>query len=336
MKSLDLKAKTYKELLKSFIETENERALYGAEKITKTFIQENITPEEIVNLHIQAFNELYPNIMPEIKLSMNFLLETMISYGMALQENQALREKQLELESELSIAANMQHTLLATEKPNVEGLDIGVISVPANKMNGDYYHFVKGNDDTTGIAIADVKGKGIPAALCMSMIKYAMESFPENSMEPRQILNSLNSVVERNVDSSMFITMFYAQYEPEKSKLIYSSAGHEPGFYYDAKKEEFAEIKTEGLVLGVSPEFEYKQYEQSLEKGDVVVLLTDGVTESKLDNRFIEEEEMLDIISQYFHLPAQQAVSQVYKHFERMQDFLLRDDFTLIILKKDV
>lgn len=336
MSALEVDAANYKDLLKYFIATQDEQALYGAEKITKTFIQENVLPEEIINLHIQALDELYSDIKPEIKLSLKFLLETMTSYGMALQENQALREQQLALKSEISIAADMQKTLIATEKPDVKGLDIGVVSVPAHQMNGDYYHFVQGKDGSTGIAIADVRGKGIPAALCMSMIKYSMESFPEHSMTPRHILRNLNRVVEKNVDSSMFITMFYSQYFPDVGKMVYASAGHEPGYYYNAATERFEEIKTKGLVLGVSPDFEYHEYERYLKKGDVMILLTDGVTESKTNERFIEEDEMLDIIKQYIDLPAQEAVDQVYKHFERLQGFQLRDDFTLIIIKKEV
>lgn len=333
MSPLETEVIEYRDLLKRFIETEDEQALYGAEKITKTLIKNNILPEEIINLHIQAFSELYPDDHPELKRAMNFLLETMISYGMAHQENQALREKQLALESEISVAASMQNTLLETKVPTVKNLDIGVISVPANQMNGDYCHFIKGNDGSIGVAIADVRGKGVPAALCMSMIKYSMESFPEEAMSPNKILRNLNRVVERNVDPSMFITMFYTQYFPDENKMLYASAGHEPGFYYHAKSDSFEEINTKGLLLGVLPDTKYPQYETYLEKGDFVVLLTDGVTESKIGDRFIEENELLSIIKKYKDLSAQDAVNHVYKDLERLQGFQLRDDFTLILLK---
>lgn len=333
---LKLDAANYKDLLKYYIETQDEKFLYRAEQISKSFIKNNILPEEIVNLHMQALAELHPNLSIESKDSMDFLLETMISYGLALQEYQTLREEQLELKSEISVAASMQDTLLATIKPEIEGLDIGVISVPANQMNGDYHHFIKGKDSSFGIALADVIGKGVPAALCMSMIKYSMDSFPEESMNPQTILKSLNRVVERNVDPSMFITMFYAQYLPSESKLHYASAGHEPGFYYNAIEDTFEEIETKGLVLGVSLDAEYKQYERYINKNDMVILLTDGVTECRQGERFIESEEVLDVIRHYAHLPAQEMVNQVYKHFERLQNFQLRDDFTLIILRKEV
>lgn len=327
-------ATIYRDLLKEYIHTQGEKSLYQADQVIKSFIKNKIPPEEIVNIHFQALLELYPNLNEDFKHSSNFLIETMISYGIAHQEFQTLREEQLKIKSEMSVAANMQQTLLKSTKPEVKGLDIGVISVPARQLNGDYYHFTNDDNRVVGIAIADVVGKGIPAALCMSMVKYSMESLPESVMSPRSILKNLNRVVERNVESNMFVTMFYAQYFPADGRLRYSSAGHEPGFYYDSKKQEFKEIQTKGLVLGVLPESTYEQYELYIDEGDMMILLTDGVTECREDDRFLETEEVLDVIKLYQHLPAQELVEQVFKHFENLQNFELRDDFTLIILKK--
>lgn len=326
----------YKNLLKQYIETGDEEALYQADKISKTFLRAHILPDEIVHLHRNAMLELYPEAQNDFQRSLFFLLEVMISYGITHQEFQTLREEQLKLKSEIQVAANMQQTLLATKIPEVNGFDIGVISVPAEQLNGDYYNFIEGEEGALGIAIADIVGKGVPAALSMSMIKYAMDSFPDSWMSPTKTLTSLNRVVERNVESNMFVTMFYAQYLPKTSKLYYASAGHEPGYYYDAKKNTFEEIKVEGIVLGVLPNVDYKQYEMTLQLGDMVILLTDGVTECKKDGAFIEKEEVLHVIKKYIHLPCQEIVNQVYKHFERLQDFQLRDDFTLIILRKEV
>lgn len=334
MGAIDIEETSYKDLLRQYIKTGNEKALYGAEQISKGFIRNGVPPEEIVYLHIKSMEELGQDIPAEQLRGMNFLLEAMISYGIAMKEFQALREKQLEIKSELKIASDMQKTLLATTVPIVGNLDIGVTSVAAHDMNGDYHHFVTGENGEIGIALADVRGKGIPAALCMSMIKYSMDSLPEKTMTPKRILKSLNRVVEKNVDSSMFITMFYAQYFPETSKFNFSSAGHEPGFYFHAETGEFEEIKTKGLVLGVSSDAEYPEYERTLKRGDMIVLLTDGVTECRYGDRFLESDEVLQVIKQYMHLSAQEMTEQVYKHFERLQDFHLRDDFTLIILKR--
>lgn len=335
-KVVNKQAEIYKVLLKEYVETLDENALYQAEQVSKSFIKNTVPPDEIVNLHNQALVEIFPDLSSEILHSMNFLLETMISYGLAIQELQTLKEKQLKLSTEISVAASMQKTLLATTTPDIDGLEIGAISVPAEQMNGDYHHFVKGKDGVLGIAIADVIGKGVPAALCMSMIKYSMDSFPEEAMDPVSTLGSLNRVVERNVDSSMFITMLTAQYNPVSSKFKYASAGHEPGFFYNAKKKVFSEMKAGGLVLGVLSNTVYEQQELTMQKDDMIILLTDGVTECRQGDRFIESEEVLDVIDQYAHLNTQELVNHVYRHFERLQDFELKDDFTLIILRQKV
>src|SRR5699024_278676 len=98
---------TYKNLLKNYITTRDEKTLYKAEKISKAFIKNNILPEEIINLHNQALTELYPDLAVQLKDSMTFLLEIMISYGLALQETQSLREQQISLRSEIAVAADM-------------------------------------------------------------------------------------------------------------------------------------------------------------------------------------------------------------------------------------
>ncbi|RWZ52250.1 phosphoserine phosphatase [Halobacillus fulvus] len=336
MSTLKLDLENYKELLQEYIRTKDEQALYQAEQFSKQSMQHKISPDEIINVHIQSLEEIYPEMPEYIQSSMNFLLETMISYGLAYQEHQSLREKQLELKSEISVAANMQKTLLSTVKPELEEVEIGALSVPAKQMNGDYHHFVYDGKGNLGIAIADVIGKGVPAALCMSMIKYSMDSFPEMRMDPDVILGSLNRVVERNVDSSMFVTMFYGLYNFEDHTFSYSSAGHEPCFYYRQDQDEFEEIDAPGLILGVSSESTYVRYEKKVEKGDLVILLTDGVTECRQGERFIEQEEVLKVIKSFAHLPAQEIVENVYRYFERLQDFQLRDDFTLIVLRRNV
>lgn len=224
--------------------------------------------------------------------------------------------------------------MLRTEIPQVDGIDIGAISVPYHQMNGDYFHFITGNDGSMGIAIADVIGKGIPAALSMSMIKYAMDSFEEEVMSPSAILRNLNAVVERNVASNMFITMFYGHFLPESGRLKFASAGHEPGFIYRKETGEFEEFDAKGLVLGVLKNTVYRQYELKLDEGDMIVLLTDGVTESRYKDRFVEKEEVVRIIKKYADLPAQEHVEKVYEHFNQNTDFELKDDFTLVIIKK--
>ncbi len=326
----------YRELLENYIKDQSEQALYAGQKFSRKLIEHKISPEDIVSLHKSLLMEMNPDLSKSVLNSFDILLEVMMGYGLAYREHQSLRHKQEELRSEMEIAANVQQTLLGTKIPVVDGLDIGAISVPAKHMNGDYFHFVQDENNCISVAIADVIGKGIPAALCMSMIKYAMDSLPENRMGPGSILENLNRIVEQNVDPSMFITMFYGMFNPENNLLSYASAGHEPGFYYNAAKKEFAELQAKGLLLGIEKRTKYNNYHKEVHPGDMIILLSDGVTECRTDEGFIEREVLIDYINKYIHLSAQDIVKNVFKDLEKLQHFQLRDDFTLIILKRKV
>ncbi|MQR85762.1 SpoIIE family protein phosphatase [Bacillus megaterium] len=323
----------YKDILGNYIQTQNEQILYQGQKLSRKSLENEISPEDIVSIHKEVIEEIYSDIPEKVLHSLDFLLEVMISYGLALREHQTLKNKQLELRSEIEVAANVQQTLLGTKVPASSTLEIGAISVPAKQMNGDYFHFVEEEHGGLSIAIADVIGKGIPAAMCMSMIKYAMDSLPDSRKNPSYVLENLNNIVERNVDPSMFITMFYGSYNPETNLFDYASAGHEPGFYYDANADSFEDLEAKGLVLGVDRHVKYLQYEQQLSKGDMIVLLTDGVTECRTEEGFIERLDIIKLIRKYMHLSPQEIVESVYKELEKLQHFQLRDDFTLIILK---
>jgi phosphoserine phosphatase RsbU/P len=331
----DALTERYQDLLSVYLKAKTETTLYKGQQFSRKLLEQQISPEDLVSLHIQVMDELFPDMSEEMRDSFDFLLEAMIGYGFAYREHQSLRDKQQQLESEIEVAASMQQTLLLSDVPQFDELDIGVVSVPAKKMNGDYYNFVK-SGSSLSVAVADIIGKGIPAALCMSMIKYAMDSLPEEQMKPHLLLENLNRVVEQNVHSNMFITMFHGVYEPESHKFFYAGAGHEPGFIYNAKEDQFHDLIAKGLVLGVSRTTTYHPYEKVIEIGDMVILLSDGVTECRTSKGFIEREEIVSLIRKYMDLPAQQIVENVFQELDRLQEFELRDDFTLIILKRMV
>lgn len=326
----------YKDILTNYLNEKNERALYKAQQFSHLMLEQQISPEEVLSLHIEAIHSLHRDLPDEFYDTFDFLLEVMMGYGLAYREHQSLRNKQQQLESDIDVAANMQQTFLRGKVPESEHLEIGALSQAAKKMSGDYFHFVQDEKDCVSIAIADIIGKGIPAAMSMSMIKYAMDSVPEQRMQPGAILENLNRVVEQNVDPSMFITMLYGIYDPRVHCFYFSSAGHEPGFFYTAKKDSFEELAAKGLVLGAARTTQYQEYEQNVEIGDMIVLLSDGVTECRTERGFIKREEITDLIRESLHLSAQEIVDRVYYELERLQDFQLRDDFTLIILRRKV
>ncbi|WP_227939741.1 PP2C family protein-serine/threonine phosphatase [Alkalihalobacillus deserti] len=326
--------RTYKEILQTFIHRKSELGLYEAQQFSKVLLEQQISPEELVSLHQTVLVELFPTVPEEILDSFDLLLEVMMGYGLAYREHQSLRDRQLELESEIDVAANMQQTFLPEVVPDTESLDIGVISVPAHKMSGDYYHYIKDDNGCIGIAIADIIGKGVPAALCMSMIKYAMDSLPEQRLQPAALLENVNRVVEQNVNNSMFITMMYGSYDTRSHEFHYAGAGHEPGFFYRAKEDQFEELYAKGIVLGVTKKPHFREYYKKIEEGDFIVFLSDGVTECRVEDRFIEREEIVTFIRKYMHLSTQEIVNNVYQELASLQNFSLRDDFTLIIIRR--
>jgi phosphoserine phosphatase RsbU/P len=335
---MDFKAileSSYREILRSYLKEASETALYQGQRFSRKSIENQISPEEIVSIHCKVLKDLFPDIQKEVLASFDFLIEFMMDYGLAYQEHQSLRDQQLEIKSEIQIAASIQENLLETPIPQIDDLDIGATSIPSKQMNGDYYQFIQ-DGQWINIAIADVIGKGIPAAICMSMIKYALDNLPASSRHPHHVLENLNRVVADNLEADMFITMFYGMYDTLKHSFTYASAGHEQGFYYHSLTNSFEDLVTKGLVLGVNQNVTYEQNEKQVEPGDMIVLLSDGVTESRTEEGFIERSVITDLIQKYKLLSAQEIVEKVYRDIEKMQNFQINDDFTLIILRRKV
>ncbi|SHF03345.1 sigma-B regulation protein RsbU (phosphoserine phosphatase) [Seinonella peptonophila] len=326
--------KQYERLLTAYIEDQREDYLYGAQQLSKWIMEQRIPPEEIVNLHYRFIKTLLPDLPESVKNSFDILIEMMIGYGVAYQETEKLATRHRELEYEIEVAVGMQQTLLPEGPPTLDGVDIGVLSVAAKRMSGDYYNFVDHGKHHLGVAISDIIGKGIPAALCMSMIKYAMDRLDDQPLSPSEILKDLNTVVERNVDPSMFITMVYGVYDSLNHRFRYATAGHEPGFFYQASNDQFTDMETQGLVLGVNRDVDYPEYTLSLEENDAIILFSDGMTECRIGGEFLTRENLQEIIHQYLHLPAMEAVNQIYHKLFELADYKIADDQTILIIKR--
>ncbi|MFC4075332.1 PP2C family protein-serine/threonine phosphatase [Salinithrix halophila] len=323
----------YQELLTSYLNEKREDILYTAQQMSRWMMEQRIPPEEMVSVHAEAVKKKLPHLSPSVKDSFDLLIEMMIGYGIALKEHESLVNRQKELEYEIEVAVGMQQTLLPDAPPEVGALDLGVISVPANRMSGDYYNFVDHGCGSLGVALSDIIGKGIPAALCMSMIKYAMDQL-DNPSGPSEILRRLNIVVERNVDASMFITMVYGVYDTVRHIFRYATAGHEPGFVYRERGSSFEDLTTKGLVLGVAKDISYEEFTVELEPGDAVLLFSDGVTEARIDGQFLGRERLKDLFHEYLHLPAQQAVEGIYQNLYERANYELKDDQTIMLLRR--
>lgn len=331
MRELELQ---YKKIFLDYVTDQTERNLYIGQNFARQLIRKNVPPEEVVSMHKKAMIKVFPDAMKELYMACDFLIEVMVQYGMAHREHRSLLQKQEELRTEMNIATSIQKTLLKTIVPSLQAIDIGMISIPVRDINGDYVHFSQENDKFVKLAVTDVVGKGVPAALCMSMVKYGLETLEYACENPSNVLEALNKVIERSVDDSMFVSMFYGHYDIQNSTFSYASAGHEPALYYCSKQDTFHELKAEGLLLGIVPEMSYSHYNIPLEVGDMVVIMTDGVTEFRKNEELDSREVIVSLINKHKHLTAQQLCLLLHKEIERIQNFKLTDDFTVVILKK--
>jgi len=324
----------YREIVKQYVESQSEEDLYVGQQFSRQFIENEISPEDVISIHKTTLQELFPTLPTEVWHSFDFLIEMMVHYGLALQEHQSLIRKQEELQMEMNIAEKVQDTLLKTKIPNFEGLDIGLVSVAATQMSGDYIYFVSDEKKYASVAVADVIGKGIPAALCMSMIKFGMDSMQNESAKPKIVLDIINRIVEESIDDSMFISMFYGKYSAKDSVFSYASAGHEPALLYKASEDRFIELDAKGLLLGIQVDVDYEERSVLLEDGDFIAMMTDGVTETRTSEGFIDEELIKSLLKSVKVESAQTMADTVYETLGGMQNFQLSDDFTIVIFKK--
>jgi phosphoserine phosphatase RsbU/P len=324
----------YQKILSDYLANQTERNLYIGQNFIRQLIQKKVTPEEVINIHKYALEHIYPNLSEDVSHSYDFLIEIMVHFGLTLKEHESLLEQQEELRVEMNVAAKIQDMILRTTLPKIEAIDVGMVSIPIRKMNGDYVHFLSDDENYVSVAVTDVVGKGVPAALCMSMVKYGLDTLEYATNEPSYILEVLNRIIEKSVDDSMFVSMFYGTYDVEKNLFTYGSAGHEPAIYYNAREQVFYDLESKGLLLGVMPEVKYSQYEIELEDEDLILMITDGVTDFRKQGDLDPRDVIKNLALSYSNLSAQEMCERMYAYLKEMPGFDLEDDFTVVIFKK--
>lgn len=185
-----------------------------------------------------------------------------------------------EIAAELLEAVAIQRALLPKDLPRFAGFDVAFAWKPAHHVGGDYPDIVPLPGGGFAICLADVVGKGMPAALLMSNVQAAVRSMAQEIPRPSRMLERLSALVAANAPLGKFITAFYADVSPTEGRLRFSNAGHNPPFVV-RKSGEVMELQDGGFVLGVFKDATYAEGEVSLHAGDRVVFYTDGLTEAE-------------------------------------------------------
>ncbi len=190
-----------------------------------------------------------------------------------------IEEQERLMARELSQAAEIQRGLLPAEAPNIPGLDIGGQNLPCRGVGGDYYDYFAMSDGRVGFVVADVAGKGMPAAMMMSNMQAHMQVLTEALANPAQIVKRLNKSVAARCPANRFITFFMALVDPQTGEVEYCNAGHNPPLLVRATGE-VEMLEGGGMILGIYGGADYESFKISMQPGDMLAMFSDGVTEA--------------------------------------------------------
>ena len=235
----------------------------------------------------------------------------------------------------------IQQNLLPKDNPKVKGLDIAGKSIYCDETGGDYYDFLKLKEDAIGkigVILGDISGHGIPSALLMATARafIRQRSFLPGSLT--EIVTDVNVLLCADaMESNSFMTLFYAVIDTNTKSIQWIRAGHDPAIIYDPKSDIFEELLgPAGIPIGVVPDWRYEENEKDgLEKGQVIVISTDGIHEAlNPQNEMYSKEPVLNIIRQNKNGTANQILEAIIDDLSRFRKGLdLQDDVTLIVIK---
>ena len=201
-------------------------------------------------------------------------------------ENARLTDRAVEQEKvrrDLAMAAEVQRRLLPRHAPRSAAATFAAFTLPARTIGGDYYDFLDLGGEQVGIAVADVSGKGISAALVMSAVQASLRVISsQRNLSLSQLAAQMNGFLYESTDGNKYATFFYAQVEERGERLRYVNAGHNPPYLVRCANgvTEIIELRVGGTVLGLFPEIEFQEADIDLRAGDLLVAFTDGVTDA--------------------------------------------------------
>ncbi|MDQ1262502.1 MAG: phosphoserine phosphatase RsbU/P [Euryarchaeota archaeon] len=211
-----------------------------------------------------------------------FIISNVITHRETKRERD-IYQLQLQIkQAELVVASDIQKSFLPKKIPSLKGFDIAATTIPAKEVGGDFYDFIE-QDGNLQFAIADVSGKGVPAALFMALSRIIVRacSAPQRGVAER--LGCANKMIvddSGSATSGMFVTLFFAMLNRKDRSLVYANAGHNPPLLFRAASSSIEETEVTGVALGMMEDMEYEQRQLVLQSGDILFLYTDGIVEA--------------------------------------------------------
>lgn len=238
------------------------------------------------------------------------------------------------LEGQLEVARQVQLELLPAKDPELTGYDISAYNFPTEEVSGDYYDWVRIYDDQIGIVIADVSGKGVPAAILMAFLRASLRAATHIGYATHISMAKVNFLLWESIESNQFVTAFYGILDAQKGTLAYSNAGHNPPLLLDAAgNAKFIEKGEQ--PLGMFRETRYHEYYLEFEPGDVLVLYTDGATEaSSPSGEEFGRERLAEAVKKAYERPAREMIATLQMEILEWTDHAgSNDDVTFFVIK---
>jgi len=205
-----------------------------------------------------------------------FALYNAIIYSMANEKKR--------LDHDLEIARDIQRILLPAEAPAINGFQISGINVPARQVSGDYFDYIRVDDERLGVAIADVSGKGVPASLIMAICRSVLRAEAARNPSPADVLRKVNRQLYPDIKEDMFISIAYLILDHERNGITLARGGHDAPLLYKQQSQSVTPVKSPGMVLGIDSGNVFDRitndFAVPLERDDCLILYTDGVTEA--------------------------------------------------------
>lgn len=266
------------------------------------------------------------------------LLTIIASQSAQVIENARLYEEEralLRVREELRLAADIQMRLLPDEAPALDGYDLAGTSIPAQNVGGDYFDFLPTGNGQMAVCVADVSGKGLPAALLMSNVQAALRARYDTCSSPSSCLSVLSKLLYRSTHRGSFVTMVYGIIDTAGHSIDYANAGHNRPLVCMADGR-VVRLETAGLVLGAMPDADYRTGTTPLEPGSLLLFYSDGVTEAMNESRVaFGEENLEDLLRVVRGLTAQETVDRIVKEVQtHVGDAPQHDDMTLLVVKR--
>jgi phosphoserine phosphatase RsbU/P len=265
------------------------------------------------------------------------LLQLLSSHVAIIIEKSRLQEEAIEkkrIEAQLEIARQVQLELLPDNDPTFPHFDISGYVFPTEEVSGDYYDWVTMFDDQIGIVVADAVGKGIPAALLMSFLRASLRACVQIGYAPHIAMSKVNNLLWESTEDHQFITAIYGILDATNRTFVFSNAGHNPPLLIKADGEH-RYVEYGNVPLGMFGDAKYHQHFIRFERGQVMVVYTDGLTEAANDDGDeFGKERFAESILRCIDLPAKEMVDRVRKDVADFTDRkFLDDDGTIFIVK---